>query len=263
MRKIASADNRIFKVFSRLQMRKYRDREGQYIIEGENLYREALLNGAQVKLTAVREDKLDYYKALFGVAIDDAYVLDEKLFSKLALTETSQGIAGIVEKPAEDDDFHVDGNILVLDRLQDPGNIGTIIRTCDAAGYGAVLAVKGTADIYSPKVVRSAAGSLFRVKIIDGIDTENAIELLRSMGKKITGTCFDTENYYYDIDMTDNIALVIGNEGNGMSEEFLNACDMKIKIPMKGSIESLNASVAAGILIYETIRQEKEKCRIS
>ncbi len=244
-------------------MRKYRDKEGLYIIEGENLFEEALRNGARIRMTAVREDKLEDYRSLFGTALEEAHVVEEKLFSKLALTETSQGIAAVVEKPAAQELSGISGNILVLDRLQDPGNIGTIIRTCDAAGYGAVLAVKGTADIYSPKVVRSAAGSLFRVKIIDGLQTGEAIELLKSMEKQLTGTCFDTENYYYDVDMTDNIALVIGNEGNGMSDEFLAACDMKIKIPMKGSIESLNASVAAGILIYETIRQENEKCRNS
>lgn len=256
MKKITSDDNKNIKYLRQLQQKKYRDREGVYLIEGENAVREAAENGIVPVMTAVDEERLDLYKGMFGDYISDAFVLPPRLFSKVCATETSQGIVSAVRKKPVPDKLP-EGSVVVLDRLQDPGNIGTIIRTCDAAGIAAVIAVKGCADIYSPKTVRSAAGSVFRVPVYEGSDTGTVIGLLKAAGKNIIGTSFDTSVMYYDVDMTGDIAIVIGNEGNGMSDEFMDACDVSVRIPMKGKTESLNASVAAGILIYETIRQER------
>lgn len=257
MKKITSEDNRIYKNLKQLQVKKYRDRAGEYLIEGENAIREAIRNGAEIVSLAVREDRESLYKDMFGEEISGGLVLDGKLFDKLSQTDTSQGILASVRKPDYSNKALPEGNIVVLDRLQDPGNIGTIIRTCDAAGISAVIAIKGTADVYSPKVVRSAAGSLFRVPVFEAVETQQAVRMLKEAGRTIIGTSFDTDVMYYEQNMRNNIAIVIGNEGNGMSEEFMQACDVNIKIPMKGNIESLNAAVAAGILIYETIRQER------
>lgn len=256
MKKITSDENKNLKYLKQLQLKKYRDRERVYLIEGENAVREAMINGVSPVLVAVDEDKQELYSEMFGGFIDDALLLPSRLFSKVCATSTSQGIVAAVPKNAAPEKLPA-GPVVVLDRLQDPGNIGTIIRTCDAAGISAVIAVKGCADIYSPKTVRSAAGSVFRVPVYDGLDTGVVIELLKAAGRKIIGTSFNTSHMYYDVDMTGDTAIVIGNEGNGMSGEFMDACDVSVKIPMKGTIESLNASVAAGILIYETIRQER------
>ena len=117
--------------------------------------------------------------------------------------------------------------------------------------------IKGTADIYSPKVVRAAAGSVFRIPAYYTAGAREGVELLKDAGLQIIGTGFDTEDMYYDVDMRQNTAVVIGNEGNGISEEMAALCDRTVKIPMRGNIESLNAAVAAGILIYESIRQER------
>ena len=146
------------------------------------------------------------------------------------------------------------GNFVVLDRLQDPGNIGTILRTADAAGYKLAVVMKGTADVFSPKVVRAATGSLFRMPVVFMDSEEELLEFTRAAGKKTVATCFDTDLYYYDVNLKENIALIIGNEGNGISETLIASSDVKIKIPMHGNIESLNASVAAGILMYEAVR---------
>ena len=146
---------------------------------------------------------------------------------------------------------------MVLDRLQDPGNIGTILRTADAAGYRLAVVMKGTADIFSPKVVRAATGSLFRMPVVFMDSNSELVEFTRAAGKKLVAACFDTERCYFDEDLTDNIALVIGNEGNGICKEIIESSDVKIKIPMHGNIESLNASVAAGILMYEAVRGKK------
>ena len=147
------------------------------------------------------------------------------------------------------------GNYIVLDRLQDPGNIGTILRTADAAGFELAVLVKGTADPYSPKVVRSAAGSLFRVPIcfVDGPD--ELIGLVHENGKRLIATALEAEKAYYDCDLKEDAAIVIGNEGNGIDRELLKRADEIITIPMAGNTESLNAAVSAGILMYERIRR--------
>ncbi len=261
MKYITSSDNRICKGIRQLDARKYREQMGLYIVEGENLMEEAFKNNADIEFIAVNEQKLDYCRDLFGDRFSPDYVMPARLFDQLAKTKTSQGIMAAVRIPSftrEQFAEHISGgNVIVLDRLQDPGNIGTILRTCDAAGYKGAVMVKGTADIYSPKVVRAAAGSVFRIPAYYTAGALEGVKLLKDAGLQIIGTGFNTENMYYDVDMRQNTAVVIGNEGNGISEEMAALCDKIVKIPMHGSIESLNAAVAAGILIYESIRQER------
>ena len=281
MKEITSKDNRIFKSFEQLLQKKYRDRSGEYLIEGENLVAEAIRNGAEIRTIFVRADRAEDYADLVASAMADAgslagqthrpsaFSLAEALFDRLSQTETSQGIIASVRKPEHRKQEFLGpdargasgrggsaprGNFLVLDRLQDPGNIGTIIRTADAAGYKLVIALKGTADIFSSKTVRAATGSLFRMPVVFMDSNQELVEFTRAAGKKLVATCFDTDRYYYDENLTDNIALIIGNEGNGICQELIESSDLRIKIPMHGNIESLNASVAAGILMYESVR---------
>lgn len=143
--------------------------------------------------------------------------------------------------------------MLILDRLQDPGNIGTMIRTAEAAGYSAIIAIKGTGDVTSPKVVRAAAGSVLRMPFFLAGSAGEAAEIVKSAGKKLVGTCITEAVPFYEVDMSSNTALIIGNEGNGMSDEFAALADTNIMIPMKGQIESLNAAVAAGIIMYNSM----------
>ena len=253
MRTISSKDNKIFRLCQQLSHKKYRDKLGLYLIEGENLLEEAVKNGAAIKTVLMCRD---YRGSLFGTE-DKAFCLSDKLFEQLSQTETTQGIMAIVEKPELSPDLFLDrggGNFIVLDRLQDPGNIGTILRTADAAGYELAIVMKGTADVFSPKAVRAATGSLFRMPVVFMDSAHELAEFTRAAGKKLVATCFDTDRYYYDEDLKKNIALIIGNEGNGISGELIEGSDVKIKIPMYGNIESLNASVAAGILMYEAVR---------
>ena len=254
MRTISSKDNKIFRLCQQLSHKKYRDKLGLYLIEGENLLEEAVKNGAEIKTVLARPD---YGGSFFGME-ERAFFLDGRLFEQLSQTETSQGIMAVVEKPklSWEGFKNIDGgNFIVLDRLQDPGNIGTIIRTADAAGYGLVAVMKGTADVFSPKVVRAAAGSLFRVPVVFMDDYDELVSFVKAAGGKLAATCFDTDRYYYDVDLRENVALIIGNEGNGISKELIERADIKIKIPMTGAIESLNAAVAAAVLMYESMRQ--------
>ena len=257
MREIRSKDNKIWKRCEQLTMRKHRDRSGLYLIEGENLLDEAIRNHVRIETVLVRED---CQKALPPAAADKAFLLDARLFDKLAQTVTSQGILAVVAKAEvrKEDFIGLPGsNFIVLDRLQDPGNIGTILRTADAAGYRLAILMKGTADVYAPKVVRAATGSLFRMPVVSMASAKELAEFTGAAGKKLTATCLDARRWYYDEDLTHDIALIIGNEGNGISRDLIESSDIQIKIPMQGNIESLNAAVAAGVLMYEAMRGKR------
>lgn len=255
MKEITSSDNQIYKSMFLLKQKKHRDKQGKYLIEGPNLIEEAVESGEQP----------DFILCCRGYSFEGRSIpiitIDEKLFSKLSDTETPQGVMAVAEKRvfSEKEFFSQDllpsTNIIVLDRLQDPGNIGTILRTAEAAGYMGAMILKGTGDIYSPKVVRAATGSLFRLPVIFVDTTAEAIGLLRRHHKRIISTTLTSSQYYYETAMGNDIALIIGNEGNGVSQEFIINSDSRIKIPMEGSVESLNAAVSAGILMYESQRQ--------
>ncbi|NLD10673.1 MAG: RNA methyltransferase, partial [Clostridiales bacterium] len=178
---IESRDNRIIKECVRLTRKKYRDKEDRDLIEGENLIGEALSEGIDISALLMRDG------TTFEVPDRvDTYIIEPGLFDSIAQTETSQGILAIVARNSytveELEKANEPGiNYIVLDRLQDPGNIGTIIRTAEGAGYGAVITVKGTADVYSPKVVRAAAGSVFRIPIVsveDGRELRETVDRL-------------------------------------------------------------------------------------
>lgn len=257
MKKITSKDNKIYKLCTRLASRKYRDTYGQFLVEGEKVIRDAASAGQKL-VTVLTEE---------GYPLDEekypcpCIEVEKKLFSQLAQTTTTQGIIAIVEKQTVSrEEFCIrisekSGNVILLDRLQDPGNIGTIIRTADAAGYSGVMTIKGTADLYSPKIVRATAGSLFRMPVYAADSPDEAVEILEAAGKTILATGFDTDLYYYDVDMKKDTGLIIGNEGNGISDELMQQAHKIIKIPMDGEIDSLNAAVAAGILMYEAVRK--------
>ena len=213
----------------------------------------------------------------------------ENVFMQLTDVKTPQGVLAVIRKNVEDNvsDFEDENEnenendalkvgvnsrqidclnkintgadyILAVDGVQDPGNLGTIIRTADSANLKQILVSKDTVDAYSPKVIRSTMGSIYRVKIVE---CENLADVLNELKKhkfQIVSTSLDTENSIYDIDYRKKV-VVIGNEGNGVSKEIQDLSDYKVKIPMLGKTESLNASVATGIMIYEYVRQMYSK----
>jgi len=220
------------------------------------MVREAVQAGV-AKTVVMRED----FKGPF-TREDPAFVfMTGSLFSKIAQTETSQGILAIVERPQFDRNTFLkaisisEGKVLVLDRLQDPGNIGTIIRTADAAGYAGLIIMKGSGDIFSPKVIRSASGSLMRMPFYKAESEEEVLSILSEANKVIVGTTPESGVAYDKADWSGGIALLIGNEGKGLSETFKAATHRNVTIPMNKEVDSLNAAVAAGILIYESIKE--------
>ena len=231
------------------------------MIEGQKLIREAVENGAVLRSVFIRED-YDRTELPFADSMEvPVYVLSKSLFDRIADTETPQGIAAVSEKPWWDEEsfFAGTGSMIVLDRLQDPGNIGTVIRTADAAGFRGILVMKGTADLFSPKTVRAAAGSLYRVKLFYAENPKEAAQLVRAHGMRLICTSPHAEKLFYDADMSEGAALVIGNEANGVCDEFLSLSEINVRLPMEGSIESLNAAVAASVVMYEALRQRHMK----
>ena len=258
MREITSKENRIFRHALSLKRKKYRDQFGEYLIEGPNLLKEALKEGLWVETVFVRPVMTSEEEDIIseGDLEKKTYCLSEALFSELKDTETSQGIITVIRKPKfADPGISTGGNVIVLDRVQDPGNIGTLLRTADAAGFEMAVFLKGTADPFSAKVVRSACGSLFRMPIYFAENSDELVEFLHERGKRIIATAMDADTAYYDADLEKNAAIIIGNEGNGIDPDLMKRADEKIMIPMAGNTESLNAAVAGGILMYERIRR--------
>ena len=165
----------------------------------------------------------------------------------------------VIEKPNKDIKIKYDQDIiLALDGIQDPGNLGTILRTADSVNLKQIIVTKNTADSYNPKVVRSTMGAILRIKIIETDDLAKTLKEAKKNKFKIVATSLDTNNSIYDIDYNKKV-IVIGNEANGVSKEIQELADNKVKIPMLGKTESLNASVATGIMLYEYVRQKIRK----
>lgn len=261
--KITSADNSRVKLVRKLSTRKGRLEERAFTAEGRNLVEEILHRNIKPRFILVSDKCSDEEILRDAVQSDDIMVceLPEKIFAKLTDAEHGIGMLAVVDTPETGasalDSLDADDNILVLDRIQDPGNMGTLIRTSVAAGYKAIIASKGTADIYSNKVLRATVGTVFEIPVIYAKGQSELISLLKGSGKRIAVTEVDKGVPYYETDLSKGIALVIGNEGAGVSDELIELADIRVTIPMKGHIESLNAAVAAAILMYESVRDQK------
>lgn len=257
---ICSEKNPLIKRIRKLQQKKKRDASGQMIIEGSNLIREAVQKGICMDALLISDiyPSEPWMKELSkrGVRVER---VDAFLFEKITDARNGVGLLAIVDRPVADESqfencFRPGSNCVVLDRLQDPGNIGTIIRTAVAAGYDAIVTMKGTGDVYSPKVLRATAGMIFDVPIVPLSDSRELVKLAHDYGKRIAVTTPDGGIPYYDCDLRQDVFLVIGNEGNGIGDELIEASDIRVTLPMYGGIESLNAAVSAGILMYERVR---------
>lgn len=266
MQVISSKDNELIKHIKKLKDKKYRDESNEYIIEGVKLIEEAVKENAKIKKIIVCEDTTKTYEIPTNIMLEiakyECIYVTEKIFASITQVTNPQGIMAIIEKNTENQEIDFTQDIIVaLDDVQDPGNLGTILRTVDSIGLNQIIVSKGTADAFNPKVVRSTMGAIFRVKIIEVENLAQAIKEMRKHHFKLMVTSLQTENSIYDIDFNKKI-IVIGNEANGVSKEIQDMADEKAKIPMLGRTESLNASVAAGIVMYEYVRQKLDKKHI-
>lgn len=264
MQLITSKDNEIVKNIKKLKEKKYRDEKKEYIIEGIKLIEEAITENAKIKMIIVCEECLKNeaieQKLLYQIAKYNCIYVNEKVFTSITDVKNPQGMLAVIKmENGEEVINYNDDVIFVLDGIQDPGNLGTILRTIDSAGLSQVIVSKDTVDAYNPKVVRSTMGAIFRVKVIESQDIIRTMKNIKKHKYEILVTSLEATDNIYDIDYTKKM-IVIGNEANGVSQAVLDTADEKIKIPMLGKTESLNAAVATSIIAYEYVRRKIKPC---
>ncbi|MFZ2463937.1 MAG: RNA methyltransferase [Caldibacillus thermoamylovorans] len=245
MKFIQSKKNEKVKQWKKLLTRKERDKSGLFIIEGEHLVEEAHSAEQIVELIVTEQYYAKLPKTKFGGI--DLFVIANEIAKVISDTETPQGIFAVCKQP---ESRRVEGKTwLLIDAVQDPGNIGTMIRTADSAGLDAVIVGEGSVDIYNAKVLRAAQGSHFHLPIIRG-NLHQWIEKLEQNNIPIYGTALKNAVSMYEVTPVDKFALIVGNEGQGVNEELLRKTVKNLYIPIYGKSESLNVSVATGILLY-------------
>lgn len=265
---ISSASNRHVKEILQLQSKhKARTSSGFFVIEGRRLLAEA----PQGALAAC------YYTAEFAASRQGEELLrlladrhpgmeseevEKRVFERMSDTATPQGILGVARQPVYPLDALLSQKpacLLLLEGLQDPGNLGTVFRTGEGAGVTGIVMDRFTVDLFHPKTVRSTMGSIFRVPFFVAQDWGDTLETIRRAGVKLYAADLAGSGFYDSFDYTAPCGFLIGNEGNGLNRETVSLADERIKIPMEGQLESLNAAMAAGILSYEANRQRRNK----
>lgn len=234
-----SIDNKKIKDIKKLNQKKYRDQMGLFLVEGEHLVLEAYKSGYLEYIILLEGHNI-------GIDKDNIYVTD-KVMSYITELDNHQRVIGVCRKL---DRKEIIGNVLLLDGIQDPGNLGTIIRSCAAFSFDTIILSRETVDLYNSKVIRATQGLIFNSNIIIA-DIKEEINELKTKGYKIIGTKVDGGTLIEKIDVKTNVALIMGNEGNGVSDEVLDMCDMYAHIKMNEKCESLNVGVAASIMLYE------------
>jgi TrmH family RNA methyltransferase len=250
---ITSKDNSKIKEIKKLKEKKYR--KTAFIVEGIKMLKEAISEKAEIDTIIIREDtELDF--KLDSELEKKVIHVTKNVFETISDVVSPQGVLVVINKKIDDNKIskHED-YILALDGIQDPGNLGTIIRTADSANIKQILVSKDTVDSYSPKVVRSTMGAIYRVKIIECEDLAKTLKSLQTTGFEIVTTDLHPDKSIYDMNYNKKI-VVIGNEANGVTPEIKELSNYRVKIPMLGKTESLNAAVATGIMIYEYVRQK-------
>ena len=236
---ITSLNNEHIKEILKLKEKKYRDLSNSFLIEGRHLVLEAHREKKIVELILEKDE-------LFPLDVNTLYV-SSNVMNKLSDLKTPSNVMAVVEKL---DEKPIGEKILILDDIQDPGNLGTIIRSAVAFNFDTIVLSPKTVDLYNPKVVRSTQGMMFHINIIVR-EPAIFVKKLKKEGYKIVGTKVTNGVDVRNSKTYSHFALIIGNEGKGMSEELSELCDEYLYIKMNDQCESLNASVAASILMYE------------
>ena len=263
--KITSKKNDTIKKIKKLiELASYRRKESQYVIEGIRLCKDALLSKVNIDSIYYTEEAYSKHEKEINMFLKNdikSYVIDKDIFEKISDTKCSQGVlclCNMLDKQDSTDKINKEGKYIILENIQDPGNLGTILRTAEAIGINNIIISKNSCDIYSPKVLRSSMGAIFRLTIKIVVDIREEIKSLKNEGIKtyaavpLRGALDITK-----ISKNNDIAVAIGNEGNGLTNETIDICTACVTIPMEGKAESLNAAMAAGIIMWEMVRKEK------
>lgn len=249
MKRIESIQNSLVKHWKKLVLtRKERDKSKEFLVEGFHLVEEALKKDNAILALIICEDvEIPKEWNIEGVHIVQ---VNRAVANEIAETERSQGIFAHCRQPEYDEKIYSTWEkLLLIDSVQDPGNVGTMIRTADAAGIDAVILGQGTADPYNPKTVRAAQGSTFNIPVVRG-DLNEWVKKSKEAGIPVIGTGLDDAINYTDVQIDSKFVLIVGNEGSGVSPDLLSQTDNTVMIPLYGKAESLNVAVASGILLY-------------
>ncbi len=257
MEKISSTSNAKIKYVEKLKDKaKFRNEENCFVVEGMKMLSEA--DSSLIRNIYVSESFKDAKEVPELFKGCNVTLVTEQVFKSMSDTKTPQGILGVIEKKCYELNDMLKGDdtlLLILEDIQDPGNLGTMIRTAEGAGATGVIATKGTVDLYSPKTVRSTMGSLFRVPVMYVEDISATIKDLQKAGVSLFAAHLKGKESYTNVSYKGAAGFLIGNEGNGLKEETADLADTYIRIPMEGQVESLNAAIAATLLMYEAHRQ--------
>ncbi|MBQ0042046.1 MAG: RNA methyltransferase [Lachnospiraceae bacterium] len=262
---ISSTSNKKITEITELQNKsKARREKGLYIIEGRKLFLEAPVDDIVEAYVEERiwdspdtvlKDKLKKVKA---------ESVSTEVMKKMCDTKTPQGILAVLKTPkyALEDmikNENVKPLLLIIEELQDPGNLGTLLRTGEGAGVTGIILSPGTVDIYNPKVIRGSMGSIFRMPVCQVDNLDSAINRIKSEGIKVYAAHLKGEKFHDEFDYATGTAFLIGNEGNGLTQHTADQADCYVRIPMEGKVESLNAAIAGTLLIYEANRQRRRE----
>lgn len=252
---INSKQNRLYKLAKSLKVRKYREKNRMYILEGMKQILHGVKMGLSPKYLFVKMSKYDFLLQQEGFSNlkSDLYMMSDELFDEVSDTEHSQGIIALFEI-SENPLLPASSDCLILDQIQDPGNMGSIIRNADAFGITDIYLLKGCVDVYSQKVVRAAMGSLFNVNVHAPMELEELVEEIKSRGNTILLSDLSAQSMLHEFEFKNRergYAVVLGNEGKGISPKWYEYKYESIKIAMFGSAQSLNVAMASAILMYE------------
>jgi TrmH family RNA methyltransferase len=260
---ITSPSNTYIKFIRSLRHRKYRDESDRFYVEGGKLLWEALDSGASFERVLFCPDLIRSLaeKHLIDRAIRleiDCVEVNRRVFESLSEWDEPEGLGAVlIKRPSRLEEVPLTGQVLVVmvDSLQDPGNLGTIIRTADGAGAAGVLLVGPCVDLYNPKTIRATMGSFFALPVVECDDEATAFQWLRDGGVQIVAGSPKATTLYWEIDYRSSTCFVIGNEARGIREAIFPYVDTSVRIPIFGKADSLNAAVAAAVLLYEAVRQ--------
>ncbi len=262
IRAITSKENPQYRFARSLHDRRIAEREGVVFIEGVRLCEDALISGLVPQMILLSDEKITLaadWCGRFSVGSDTQILsMPEALFARLGSTKNPQGIAMVVPSPLLHEEIPVRGNdlYLVCEEISDPGNLGTMIRTADAFDFSAVLIVSGTVDPFNEKTIRSSMGSCFHIPVVSYNSIEEICFQLKKMNVQLVASHLNGE-HLSEAEFIYPSALFVGNEARGLSDHCTSLCDLRVKIPMPGKAESLNASSAASILAYEMFISRK------
>ena len=244
IKEITSTQNSTYKFIKSLKTKKARQKNDMFTVEGIKSVKDAILAKCDIFLIAV-SDKLDE-----TFDFDEVYRISDGIFASLCDTDTPQGVIAVIKMPEKKLKTANNPLCLYCDRVSDPGNIGTIIRICDAVGADLMLSPE-CSDIYSPKTVRASMGSFFHINILEDV-TCSDLEDMKNCGYTLLAGALngDTADYREDV-YGEKTVIIVGNEANGVSDAVLRICDKSVKIPIYGKAESLNVAVASALMLYK------------